>query len=89
MINIQPVTIPTKGTADKLVLKVLNFEMDATSAIFYYALVDTITPSNNSFIVLIEGNIEMTPQEFNGWGSDNAYCVNWAANKLGITLLNN
>ena len=81
MINILPVTIFSKGTADKLVLKVLDFDMTATTAIFYYALLD----SNSN--MLIDGNIEMTPQEFDGWGSDNAYCIRWAVNKLGLVLI--
>ena len=89
MINILPVTIFSKGTADKLVLKVLDFDMTATTAIFYYALVDTISPSNNSFITLLDGNIEMTESEFANWGADNQYCINWAASKLGVIIINN
>lgn len=89
MINIQPVTIFSKGTADKLILKVLDFEMTANTATFYYALVDTVSPSNNSFITLLDGNIEMTESEFANWGADNQYCINWAASKLGLTIINN
>ena len=63
--------------------------MTATTAIFYYALVDTISPSNNSFITLLDGNIEMTESEFANWGADNQYCINWAASKLGVIIINN
>lgn len=81
MAKIQPIIVPIKGTATNINLIVLNFPMNAKTAIFYYSLTDD---SNNG---VIDGNIEMTESEFAGWGSDNSYCINWACDKLGLTLI--
>lgn len=83
MANIQPITIPIKGTATSLNLMVLNFNMNAKTAVFYYWLNDA------NGVTMVDGNIEMTEAEFAGWGADNQYCFEWASNKLGLTLINN
>lgn len=79
MIPIQPLTIPTQGTANWLVLKCLTLDMTATFAQFYYEII-----GNDK--VMLSGNIEMTEAEYQNWGADNNYCIQWAANKLNITL---
>jgi len=86
MINIQPITIPTQGIAVGLVLKCLTLDMTATTAEFYYELVgasDYNTPQR----VFASGNINMTEAEYQAWGADNNYCIQWAANKLGLILI--
>jgi hypothetical protein len=86
MIPIQPLTIPTQGTAIGLILKCFDLDMTATTATFYYELVgasDYNTPQR----VFTSGNISMTEAEYTNWGADNNYCIQWAANKLGLTLL--
>ena len=76
MINIQPVTIFSKGTADKLVLRVLDFDMTATTASFYYELTTDLDQSMN-YKTLLNGNLTMTESEYSQWGADNSYCINW------------
>lgn len=88
MAKIQPITIPTLGTVTELILRVLPFEMDATTAQFYYALAcDEDMNGVITYKTLLDGNIYMTEDEFSAWGSDNTYCLQWAANKLGLVLL--
>lgn len=81
MTNIQPLIIPIVGTATKLVVRVLPFDMTATNCDFYYGLLDADDKT------LIEGNLNMNDTDFAAWGADNQYCIQWAANKLGITLI--
>lgn len=89
MIKIEPVVFPIKGTATNLDLKVLGFSMDAKTATFHYRLTsDGDLQLLKSPTVIDEGNLTMTNEEFAQWGSDNNYCLQWAANKLGLTLIN-
>jgi hypothetical protein len=88
MAKITPITIPTKGIATNLNLVVLNFSMEDTTATFYYTLTKDFNYGENSNNVLLEGNIQMTEEEFSQWGTDNNYCLLWAANKLGLTIIN-
>lgn len=81
MAKIQPVVFPIIGTATDLNLRVLPFGMDDITATFYYSVE---TEENKK---CAEGNLTMTPEEFSGWGADNNYCLQWAANKLGLTLI--
>ena len=81
MTKIQSVAFPILGTATKLDLIVLNFAMDATLAHFYYCLYSADDAK------IIDGNISMTEEEFNQWGADNEYCINWACNKLNLTKI--
>ena len=88
MIEIQPLNIPTQGIAVAFILKCLTLDMTATTADFYFELVSEVKPEyNNSYKVLSSGNISMTESEYSNWGADNNYCIQWAANKLGLTLL--
>lgn len=88
MIQIQPVNIPTMGVAKNMILKCLTLDMTATTAQFYYELTTDILPEyNNSYKVLLSGNIDMNEADYTSWGADNNYCIEWAANKLGLTLI--
>jgi hypothetical protein len=88
MAQIQPVIFPILGTATNMVVEVLQTNMEASSATFYYKLTDgdgNMIPDTGNTIV--EGNIAMTEVEYDAWGADNEYVIQWAANKLGLTLL--
>ena len=37
--------------------------------------------------MLMEGNLTMNEQEFSQWGADNNYCIQWAASKLGLVIV--
>jgi len=87
MTKIQPVNLPN-GIATNLLLKCLTLDMTATTAQFYYALVTDISHEyNNSSNTLLDGNLEMNETEFDQWGVDNNYCIEWAADKLGLTII--
>jgi len=85
MAKIQPITFPIKGVATDLSLTVLNFNMEDNQARFYYQL--TKDPVYGEDNLIAEGNLIMDQTEFDGWGADNRYCLQWAATKLGLTLI--
>lgn len=88
MAKIQPIVFPIKGTATELELRVNGFSMDAKTAEFHYKLTDSGDLATlKAKKVIAEGNIEMTKEEFDNWGADNNYCIEWAANKLNLTLI--
>jgi hypothetical protein len=88
MAKIQPVVFPIKGTATQLELKVNSFSMEANTAEFNYRLTDDgDLQTLRAKKVIDTGNLTMTEQEFESWGADNNYCIQWAANKLGLTLI--
>lgn len=88
MAKIQPVVFPIKGTATQLELKVNGFSMEANTAEFNYRLTDDGDLQTLRAKKIIDtGNLTMTEQEFELWGADNNYCIQWAANKLGLTLI--
>lgn len=87
MIKIQSINLPN-GVATNLILKCLTLDMTATTAQFYYGLATDISANyNNSYNILLEGNIEMNEADFTQWGADNNYCIQWAANKLNLQLI--
>lgn len=89
MTKIVPINIPTQGLATYLILKCMTLDMTANNAEFYYELVTDVLPIyNNSYKVLVSGNLQMNETDFSQWGADNNYCIQWAANKLGVTILN-
>jgi hypothetical protein len=86
MIQIQPLSIPTQGTAVAMILKCQVLDMTATTADFYFELISAGT-YNSPHKVLASGSISMTEAEYDQWGADNTYCIQWAAQKLGLTLI--
>jgi hypothetical protein len=82
MINIQPVLFPIGGTATKLSVIVLGFQTNATTCGTYYAL---LTDAN---VKIIEGNYQLTEEEFAAWGVDNTYIDDIVANFLNVTIIN-
>lgn len=88
MAKIEPIVFPIKGTATELELRVNTFSMDAKSADFHYRLTDSGDLATlKTKKVMAEGDLSMTESEFSAWGSDNNYCIQWAANKLGLILI--
>jgi hypothetical protein len=88
MAKIQPLLIPTQGTATDFYLKVLSFSMDAQTCQFYYEFQkEDLTPSGNILVPILSGNLDMNEADFAAWAADNNYCIQWAANKLGVTLV--
>lgn len=81
MAKIQPVVFPIIGTATDLEVRVLPFNMEDLTATFYYIV------TTEEGRKCTEGNLTMDEDEFAGWGADNMYVLEWAATKLGLTLL--
>jgi hypothetical protein len=93
MIKIQDVIIPTKGTAKYFNIIALNFPMNPTSVSFYWQLMSEVEVTEDEVvkfvpgICLLDGNLTMTKEEYDAWGSDDSYVTNWACNKLNLTIL--
>lgn len=79
MINIEPIEIPTKGTAITLEVRVLTFSLNSDSATAYYAL-----RSENSNI-LLEGNLEISSEVFLNWGTDDSIIEDFVLQALNLT----
>jgi hypothetical protein len=89
MAKIQPIVFPIKGTATELQLKVLGFSMEAKNADFHYRLTDSGDLATlRAKKVIDEGNLSMNESDFAQWGADNNFCIQWACDKLGLTLIN-
>lgn len=89
MAQIQSVNFPILGVATELTLKVISLDLEATTAQFNYQLLsdETFGPMNAERKVIADGFLEMNDSEYAAWGADNLYCFQWAANKLGLTLI--
>jgi hypothetical protein len=89
MAQIQPVDFPILGTATELILKIVSLDLEATTAQFNYQLLSnqTFGPMNAEKKVIADGFLSMNESEYSSWGADNQYCFQWAANKLGLTLI--
>lgn len=82
MPNIVPVQFPILGTASRLEVTVLGFTTNAKTTNLYYQLVT----DNN--VKCVEGNYQLTEEEFLNWGTDNEYINIIVANLLGVVIIN-
>jgi len=93
MIKIQDVIVPTKGTAKYFNIIALNFPMNPSSVTFYWQILSEVEEIEDELVTskpgssLLEGNLTMTKEEYDAWGSDDSYVTNWACNKLDLTIL--
>lgn len=78
MINIEPIEIPTKGTAITLEVRVLTFNLNSDSAIAYYALRD----SNSN--ILLDGNLQIISEVFLNWGTDDSIIEDFVLETLNL-----
>jgi len=82
MAKIQPITFPlNQGTATEMSVLILNFETSATTCTIYYEL------KTEEGTVLSNGNYTLTEQEFEAWGTDNAWVETCVANAIGVTII--
>lgn len=83
MKNIQAIQIWTNGQS----VEATTFNMYVIggtlgeSASFYYALLD------NSLQQVSQGNLVMSGESYQNWGSDDNYAWEWAASELNLTIL--
>jgi hypothetical protein len=81
MIHIEPLNIPTKGTASQMSVLVLNFATNATTATTYWQLYD------ENGTGLLDGNYTMTEEQFATWGTDNNVVNEYVADAIGVTII--
>jgi len=78
---IEPVVIPTLGTATQLYVQANSFAADAVNCILYYYLAD------DKNINLVQGYLQMTDEQFATWGTDNSVLYTIVADEKGLVLL--
>lgn len=78
---IEPVTIPTSGVATQLYVQANSFAADALNCTLYYYLADEFN------MQLIQGNVQMTDEQFATWGTDNQVLYQIVADEKGLILL--
>jgi hypothetical protein len=102
MAQIQPVSVWKDGqvkTAEQFSLRSIGDDLE-TSAQFYYELkeadVTTQDSEGNDVVtsgsVVAVGNLGMSGQDYNDWGSQsgvdiNAWAYDWAASQLSLTIV--
>ena len=82
MTKIEPVIFPIIGTATKLSVLILNFLTSASTATTYYQLL------TDDGVQCLQGNYQLTDEEFAAWGQDNSYIDDIVANHLGVVIIN-
>lgn len=78
---IEPVVIPTMGTATQLYVQANSFAASALNCTLYYYLAD------DNGMQLIQGNLQMTDEQFATWGTDNDVLYTIVADEKGLILL--
>lgn len=78
---IEPVVIPTSGTATQLYVQANSFSAAATTCALYYYLADEFG------LMLIQGNLQMTEEQFASWGADNNVLFDIVATEKGLTII--
>jgi len=81
MVQIEPLVIPTKGTATELYVQANSFAANATTATLYWQLRSEEGQS------LLDGNYTMTPEQFAAWGEDNSYLNGIVADAIGVEII--
>jgi len=98
MINIQDVTVPTKGTGKYLNVTVLSFNLMPSNGISIYWSIhsENVVPDESEGAeegatisrpgnMLLEGNLSMPQEAYDQWGTDDTYVTDWALTELGLT----
>jgi hypothetical protein len=81
MAQIEPVVFPIKGEAVRLDVTIGAFKTDASMATTYYAL------KKEDGTSCIEGNYDLTPEQYDSWGEDNSVVEQYVADYLGVTII--
>jgi hypothetical protein len=90
MTKIEPINIPTKGVGKYFSMRAINIELPGTDATFYWSVFTEVEddleqpmPGNK----ILEGNLFMSTSEYNQWGEDDEYVIDWALQQLGFSKL--
>jgi hypothetical protein len=88
MIEIQDVTVPTKGVGKYFQITALNFVVSPTNGIqtYWQVFAQTQDEEGNNIpgAMLIDGNLPMDQTTYDAWGTDDDYVVNWGLQELGF-----
>ena len=93
MVKIENVVVPSKGTGKYFGIKCLNLDLNKSSEATpsFYWEVKTAVPYAIDEVqtelpgeVILNGNLSMSSPEYALWGSDDAYVIDWALEKLGF-----
>ena len=95
MAKIQPIQFPLNlGIVDTLIVKAIQMNMESNFCLVGFELsqsnVETALPDGSIMITnktITGGSIKMDGEDYQNWGSDNDYVVQWVANKLGVVLI--
>jgi hypothetical protein len=78
--KIQPVTLLGQATADTLFIVGANAQLGLSATFSYQLLGANAEPVH-------VGQVTMPPPDYEQWGSDDTFAVNYVARKLGLTVL--
>ena len=78
---IEPVVIPTMGTATQLYVQANSFSASAVNCLLSYYLADA------NGIMLLNGQLQMTDEQFATWGTDNSVLYTIVADEKGLVLV--
>lgn len=79
MIQLKPSKVGVLGTITQIEVLVLPFQTTALTCSTYYKLCDVDGKQ------LAEGNLNLTEEQFAGWGTDNSYVSDIVITELGLT----
>ena len=81
MIKIQPITIPTKGTANQINIVVGSITLPCDYGVsIFYKLMNEDNP-------LLEGALTMGESVYSQWGTDDNFVIDWVLNELNLQRL--
>lgn len=81
MVQIKPLAIPTKGEGTQLYVQANSFPTSATTATLYWSIL------SETGAQLLDGNLQMTEEQFAGWGEDNNYLNEIVADALNLEII--
>jgi hypothetical protein len=99
MILISPIDVPTKGTGKIFEIEVIRSSVNASSTAtptFYWSVKTEIIeapqesdeqPIKRVGPSVLEGNLQMTSEEYSLWAADDNYVIDWALEKLQFTRI--
>lgn len=83
MAKIQEVNYPFGEVATDLIVYVQGFQTTANTCTINYFLTNAVGRQ------LLSDRYDLTEEEFQLWGQDNSYLDELAAEKLGVTIIEN
>lgn len=88
MIEINDVTVPTKGTGKYFRISALDFMVSPTNGINTYWQVfsqHTFEGELVPNVCILDGNLQMPQSVYDTWGTDDNVIIDWALTELGFT----